>query len=130
MDIGTIDRTPPPFFRQGPSALTKLTFCSALALLLMVADTRFRITQPVRAAALRAARSRTLRRRLIIDSALSAGCMRRSGERSRAVDWRPVGGGAREQLLLENRSCAACSSCGESHVKSQASNPYEAPDPY
>ena len=50
MAIGTIDRTPPPFFRQGPSALTKLTFFSALALLLMVADTRFRITQPVRAA--------------------------------------------------------------------------------
>src|SRR4051794_10681281 len=49
--IGTIDRTPPPFFRQGPSALTKLTFCSALALLLMVADTRFTITQPLRAAA-------------------------------------------------------------------------------
>jgi rod shape-determining protein MreC len=51
MAIGTIDRTPPPFFRQGPSALTKLTFCSALALLLMVADTRFRITQPLRAVA-------------------------------------------------------------------------------
>ena len=37
----TLDRTPPPFFRQGPSALTKLSFCSALALLLMVADARF-----------------------------------------------------------------------------------------
>ncbi|HUG22972.1 rod shape-determining protein MreC [Piscinibacter sp.] len=46
--LGTLDRTPPPFFRQGPSALTKLTFCSALALFLMVADTRFKITQPVR----------------------------------------------------------------------------------
>lgn len=49
MSLGTLDRTPPPFFRQGPSALTKLTFFSALALLLMVADTRFQITQPVRA---------------------------------------------------------------------------------
>jgi rod shape-determining protein MreC len=49
MAIGTIDRTPPPFFRQGPSALTRLALCSALALLLMVADTRFRITQPLRA---------------------------------------------------------------------------------
>jgi len=46
--LGTIDRTPPPFFRQGPSALTKLTFCSALAVFLMVADTRFRLTQPMR----------------------------------------------------------------------------------
>ena len=49
MQLGTIDRTPPPFFRQGPSALTKLTFCSALALFLMVADTRFKLTQPLRA---------------------------------------------------------------------------------
>lgn len=49
MTLGTIDRTPPPFFRQGPTALTKLAFFSALALFLMVADTRFQITQPVRA---------------------------------------------------------------------------------
>ena len=46
--LGTLDRTPPPFFRQGPSALTKLAFCSALAIFLMVADTRFRLTQPLR----------------------------------------------------------------------------------
>jgi len=46
--LGTLDRTPPPFFRQGPSALTKLTFCSALAIFLMVADTRFKITRPLR----------------------------------------------------------------------------------
>jgi rod shape-determining protein MreC len=50
MSIGTIDRTPPPFFRQGPSALTKLILCSALALFLMVADNRFTITRQLRAA--------------------------------------------------------------------------------
>lgn len=50
MPLGTIDRTPPPFFRQGPSALTKLVFCSALALFLMVADTRFKVAVPLRAA--------------------------------------------------------------------------------
>jgi rod shape-determining protein MreC len=50
MPLGTLDRTPPPFFRQGPSALTKLALCSALALLLMVADARFKLMQPVRAA--------------------------------------------------------------------------------
>ena len=50
MPLGTLDRTPPPFFKQGPSALSKLMVCSALALFLMVADARFRITQPVRAA--------------------------------------------------------------------------------
>ena len=49
MALGTLDRTPPPFFRQGPSSLTKLSFCSALAVFLMVADARFTITQPVRA---------------------------------------------------------------------------------
>ena len=49
MPLGTLDRTPPPFFRQGPSALSKLLVCSALALFLMVADVRLRITQPVRA---------------------------------------------------------------------------------
>lgn len=50
MPLGTLDRTPPPFFKQGPSALSKLMFFSALALLLMVADARFKITQPLRAA--------------------------------------------------------------------------------
>ncbi|MBN8491361.1 MAG: rod shape-determining protein MreC [Burkholderiales bacterium] len=50
MSLGTFDRTPPPFFRQGPSALTKLAFFSALALLLMVADTRFEFAKPLRAA--------------------------------------------------------------------------------
>ena len=49
MALGTLDRTPPPFFRQGPSSLTKLSFCSALAVFLMIADGRFSITQPIRA---------------------------------------------------------------------------------
>ncbi len=50
MPLGTLDGTPPPFFRQGPSALSKLTFFSALALFLMVADTRLQIAQPLRVA--------------------------------------------------------------------------------
>jgi rod shape-determining protein MreC len=49
MPLGTLDRSPPPFFKQGPSALSKLMVCGALALFLMVADVRFRIAQPVRA---------------------------------------------------------------------------------
>ena len=48
MPMGTLDRSPPPFFRQGPSARTKLIFFSALAVFLMVADTRFRVAAPVR----------------------------------------------------------------------------------
>ena len=50
MAVGLLDRTPPPFFRQGTSALTKLCFCWALALLLMVADARFQVIAPLRAA--------------------------------------------------------------------------------
>jgi len=50
MPLGTLDRSPPPFFNQGPSAFSKLMFFSALSLFLMVADVRFRITQPVRSA--------------------------------------------------------------------------------
>jgi rod shape-determining protein MreC len=46
--LGTLDRTPPPFFRQGPSALTKLVFFAALAIFLMVADARFRLVEPIR----------------------------------------------------------------------------------
>ena len=49
MPLGTLDRTPPPFFRQGPSALSKLVFFSALALFLMVADSRFKFAEPLRA---------------------------------------------------------------------------------
>ena len=50
MPLGTLDRSPPPFFRQGPSALSKLVVLGALALFLMAADIRFKITQPVRLA--------------------------------------------------------------------------------
>ena len=49
MPLGTLDRNPPPFFKQGPSALSKLMVFSAIALFLMVADTRFRVSQPLRA---------------------------------------------------------------------------------
>jgi rod shape-determining protein MreC len=49
MPLGTLDRTPPPFFRQGPSALTRLAFFAALAVFLMAADTRFNMTAPMRA---------------------------------------------------------------------------------
>ena len=50
MPLGTIDRTPPPIFRQGWSALSKLAFFSALAVFLMVADTRVAVIATLRAA--------------------------------------------------------------------------------
>ncbi len=50
MPLGTLDRTPPPIFRQGISALTKLAVLSALSLFLMVADLRFAFMVPLRTA--------------------------------------------------------------------------------
>ena len=48
MPLETLDRAPPPFFKQGPSALSRLLFFSVLALFLMVADARFHMVQPLR----------------------------------------------------------------------------------
>ena len=48
MPLGTLERSAPPFFKQGPSALSRLAVYSALALFLMVADARFSLTGPVR----------------------------------------------------------------------------------
>jgi rod shape-determining protein MreC len=48
MSLESIDHTPPPFFRQGASALSKLAVFGLLAILLMVSDERFKITNPLR----------------------------------------------------------------------------------
>jgi rod shape-determining protein MreC len=50
MTLGTLGQTPPPIFKQGPSAMSKLVLFSALALFLMVADTRFKVGVPLRTA--------------------------------------------------------------------------------
>ncbi len=95
MALGTLDRTPPPFFRQGPSSLTKLSFCSALAVFLMVADARFTITQPIRATV--ATMLYPLQRALLVPvEAIGGGARvrRRPGparsppSRRRAASWR------------------------------------------
>ena len=49
MPLGTIDRKPPAFFRHGMSALSKLVVFSFFAVLVMVADVRYGVTQPLRA---------------------------------------------------------------------------------
>ena len=49
MALDSIDRSPPPFFRQGLSALSKLVLFGLLSLLLMSADHRLGLSQPVRA---------------------------------------------------------------------------------
>jgi rod shape-determining protein MreC len=50
MSLGTLDRRPPPLFRQGTSAFNKLLLCGALALGLMLADARMGLTAPLRSA--------------------------------------------------------------------------------
>ena len=50
MSHETLEDAPPPLFKQGPSALSRLLFFSVLALLLMVADARLHVMQPLRAA--------------------------------------------------------------------------------
>lgn len=50
MSLGTLERSAPPFFKQGPSALARLAMFSALAVFLMVADARFQLTSPFRQA--------------------------------------------------------------------------------
>lgn len=50
MPLGTLDRTPPPFFKQGLSAVSKLLLFAALSVLLMVADVRYQLAEPARVA--------------------------------------------------------------------------------
>ncbi len=50
MALATLDRSPPPLFRQGPTAFSKLLVCAAAAIALMVADARFGLTPPLRSA--------------------------------------------------------------------------------
>jgi rod shape-determining protein MreC len=48
MPLGTLDRNPQPFFKQGTSALTKLIIFSFLSMALMLADQRYNLVQPAR----------------------------------------------------------------------------------
>ena len=48
MALDTLDHSPPPFFRQGLSSLSKLVLLGLLAILLMSVDKRLNISQPIR----------------------------------------------------------------------------------
>ena len=50
MSLDTLDRSAPSLFKSQPSRLSRLALYSALALFLMVADARFKITEPARVA--------------------------------------------------------------------------------
>ena len=141
MPLGTLDRTPPPFFNQGPSALSKLIFFSALALFLMVADARFNIVQPVRAAigavlypgAVAGAEAGAARARAA--GATSKTCRRPSAtRRRRARRWRCSP--AREpgrQLAQENARLRELLELRQTHADTPASAAevlYDAADPY
>jgi rod shape-determining protein MreC len=138
--LGTLDRTPPPFFRQGPSALTKLMFCSALALFLMVADTKFKLTQPLRllVATVLHPVERVLRvpidawngagdyamglQRALSNEAVARADLARQAERSARV----------EQLTVENNRLRALLGLRAAlTVRSQPAEVlYDAPDPF
>lgn len=49
MALDTLDHSPPPFFRQGLSSLSKLVLLGLLAILLMSVDKRLNVSQPIRA---------------------------------------------------------------------------------
>jgi len=140
MQLGTIDRTPPPFFRQGPSALTKLTFCSALALFLMVADTRFKLTQPLRAVL--ATALHPVQRALLVPvqawdgaSDYFLGLQRAQANESaarRELARQAERSSRVEQLLIENARLRALLELRLSvNVRSQVAEVlYDAPDPF
>lgn len=48
MAFATLERSPPPFFRQGPSAAARLVFYAALSLLMMALDARWHLLGPLR----------------------------------------------------------------------------------
>ncbi len=50
MALDSIGSNPPPFFRQGLSALSKLVLFGLLSVLLMAADHRLGVSQPIRSA--------------------------------------------------------------------------------
>lgn len=49
MALDTLDRSPPPIFRQGLSSLSKLVLLGLLSILLMSIDKRLNLSQPIRA---------------------------------------------------------------------------------
>lgn len=140
MPLGTLDRTPPPFFKQGPSALSKLMVCSALALFLMVADTRFQITQPLRSALATALYPvQWVAMRPVLAAQVAAGYLQ-SLQRAQAAQAEALARLAEqsvrasqvEQLLLENQRLRQLlelrARLGSPGTAAQVL--YDAPDPY
>jgi rod shape-determining protein MreC len=140
MPLGTLDRTPPPFFRQGPSALTRLMFFSALALFLMVADTRFKLTQPVRAVLATALNPVERALRAPVDAVSAAGdyamglqdALSAEARARRELAQQAARSARVEQLEQENLRLRALLDLRPGlSVRSQTAEVlYDAPDPY
>lgn len=140
MPLGTLDRTPPPFFRQGPSALTRLAFFAALAVFLMAADTRFNMTAPMRASV--AAVLNPVERMLLVpvraleqgrDYAQGLTEARREADQAQASLINQAQRVAQfDQVELENERLRALLELrGRVNVRSLAAELlYDAPDPY
>lgn len=140
MLLGSIDRTPPPFFRQGLSALTKLALCSALAVFLMIADVRFKLTQPLRA--LLATALHPVQRSLLapvegVESALQYAAGLETAIANESAARRALAGQALrvnqiDQLQMENARLRALLDVRSGlQVRSQAAEVlYESTDPY
>ena len=140
MPFGTLDRTPPPFFKQGTPALTKLAMCSALAVLLMVADARFHLAGPARSAI--ALALHPLQKALLapVNAWDAAGDYLRGTERAMAAENE-----ARQQLTQQAERLSRANQLEAENAKlrallglrpaltaksSAAEVLYEAPDPY
>ena len=140
MPLGPPDRTTPPIFRQGPSALTKLLLCAAAAVFLMVADARFKVVGPARAGL--ALLLHPVQRLLLtpVDAWDNFGDYLRGTERAMKAENL-----ARQQLVLQAEKLSRASQLQDENqrmrallglrpalqVSSQAAEVlYEAPDPY
>lgn len=140
MHLGTLDRSPPPFFRQGTSALTKLVFFSALAVFLMVSDTRFDFVGPVRStiatALLPVQRSLNVPVQLWAEASAYASGLQQALSNERAARAALVRqadrAAAADQLAAENGRLRALLELRPSlTVQAQAAEVmYEASDPY
>lgn len=140
MPLGTLDRSPPPFFRQGPSALSRLLFFASLSVVLMAADTRIGLTTPLRTAA--AVLLHPVERALLVpvrglgsfnDYLSGIAQARQTTERARAELTRQAERSLQaEQLLQENvRLRALLDLRGRLSVRARAAEVlYDAPDPY
>lgn len=140
MPLGTLDRTPPPFFRQGLPARTKLVLFSALSIFLMAADGRLALVKPLRAAAATALLPVVRVLSIPIDAASQGGeyfaGLKSALESENQMRLRLAAQAERsarvEQLTQENQRLRALLALRPAiTVKTQAAEVlYEAPDPF